>query len=53
MKCYSGVMVDVKSLATCWKHDSDSGLLKCQEKEENLKAKHNDKYTLPQLRLWS
>lgn len=40
--------------------DSDSGLLKRQEKEEELesvfkelKSKHGDKFSLPQLKLWS
>lgn len=44
----------------CRKQDSDMRLLKSQEREEqldstfnSLKAKHNDKYTLPQMRLWS
>jgi len=44
----------------CRKRESDTGLLKRQEKEEelegvfkDLKGRHNEKYTLPQLRLWA
>jgi len=43
----------------CRKRKSDTGLLKRQEKEEelesifkDLKSRHNEKYTLPQLKLW-
>ena len=42
------------------KRDIDTGLLKRQEREDqmdevfkDLKSKHNDKYSVPQLRLWS